>query len=239
MSKKEKTPQETDDLTPLSEEELEEALSEEELEEQAEAIQALHDHLSGHAEPPPPNGQFLSDAEVEKLRVTAEQAAIEKAEAATAKLEAEQAADAAAKQEALLKAQREAEEAEAQAAAHEARAREVLAKRLLDGKARAMDPRHKHESLTRPVNMEEVEVRDLQIYPAHIAAHAILANIHGESYDPFHDNEFSRNPDGSVRCSIKIKPEHGGGHDRFDVHPPDLVKMVLVEKKLVASETAA
>lgn len=209
-----------------TDEDFEAALEKEESEETTE-----------HAEPPAPDnshgGKFLTDAEVEKLRLAAEEAAIRKAEAATAKQEKEAEELSLRQQAALLKANQEQFEKEQQAAEHEAKAREILAKRLLDGKARPMDKRHRHENLTRPVNMEEVEIRDLQIYPAHIAAHAILANIHGESYDPFHDNEFSRNPDGSVRCSVKILPEHGGGHDRFDVHPPDLVKMVLVEKKLV------
>lgn len=115
-------------------------------------------------------------------------------------------------------------------AERKAKSREAFLKRMAEGKAKGSDPDLRHGRVYRP---DDASGDNLHFFPAHIAAHAILASVLGFSNDGLLDNEFSRNSDGSVRCSIKLK---SGGHSRFDVVVPDEVKLSVVE---VAEKEAA
>lgn len=162
--------------------------------------------------------------------------AIAEASEATRRQEEEAVAAAELAQEELLaanvKAEKDAKKAREKAAALTA----ARVKAMAEGRAKKADEKYRAEAVPRPV---EPEIKNLQFFPAHIAAHAMLAAIYGESHDGLHDNEYRLESDGSVRCSLKLKD---GGHERVFVYVPDQVKLevvAVVSREVIAPEDHA
>lgn len=165
----------------------------------------------------------LTPAEEAGLETLLQQAEADETPAET--VEEVAAREEAARQDAILKAQAEAEKQAERDAKRKQAARDAINKRLNEGKATKPEENYRHQ----PVNtrQENPDLSDLQLFPAHIVAHAILAAIPeiGASYDGMHDNSFELQPDGTVRCSLKLK---GGGHKRIFVHVPHEVRLAVV-----------